>query len=126
MPIYEAICLKCGKYHDYASSLANRDNTPECCGENTKKVILSAPVGYCENIHYQSPIDGKAITTKQARIEDMRRNGCRPWEGLEQERKVAQQRAAEEEKQHDKKLEEAVVGAWHSLSGEQKKVLEAS
>jgi hypothetical protein len=102
MPVYESVCRKCGKVHDYIRPVSGYMDTPDCCGEKTQKVILSAPMGYVENIHYTSPIDGRPITTKQARIEDLRRSGSRPWEGIEQETKVARQRAAEEEKAQDK------------------------
>ena len=111
MPIYESICNKCGTAHEYIRQASDCYNTPECCGEKTQKVILTAPVGYVHSVSYTSPIDGRPITTKQARIEDMKRNNCRPWEGMEQETKVAQQRKAEEEKKEDARLEEAVVSA---------------
>jgi hypothetical protein len=126
MPTYEAMCRKCGKYHEYISSISRCYDTPECCGEKTVKSIFTAPVGYCENIHYQSPIDGRAITTKQARVEDLKRNGCRPWEGMEQEKKVAQERVKAEEKAFDARLEETAVGVYQSLPSESRQALEAS
>lgn len=125
MPIYEARCNTCGKVQDYYQTAANCLMTPECCGASMQKVILTAPVGYVQNISYQSPIDGRPITTKQARQDDLARNNCRPWEGLEQERKVAEDRKRDEEKKADKQLEEAVVSAWHSLPSEKQKILEA-
>lgn len=126
MPIYEAVCLKCGKYHEYVTSVARCQETPECCGEKTRKSIFSAPMGFCENIHYQSPIDGRAITTKQARIEDLKRNGCRPWEGMEQETKVAQARVRDEVKREDAKLTESAVAAWNQLAPEKRAALESA
>jgi hypothetical protein len=83
-------------------------------------------MGHVVNIHYTSPIDGRPITTKQARIDDLKRSGSRPWEGLEQEKKVAQERKKYEEKVEDKKLEAAAVQAWQSLKPEQRKVLETN
>lgn len=126
MPVYEARCNVCSKVHDYVRPVAQCMDTPECCGQKTQKVILSAPMGYVENIAYTSPIDGRPITTKQARIEDLRRNNCRPWEGMEQEQKVSQQRKAEEEKAFDAKLEKTIGETYAALPSDQKRALEAA
>lgn len=126
MPVYEAKCSQCGTVTDYYQSVANCMKTPECCGHSMTKVILTAPMGYVENIEYQSPIDGRPITTKQARLDDLARNNCRPWEGLDQEVKVAQSRAKEEEKKADKAIEDSVVSAWNSLEPEKRRVLETA
>ncbi len=83
-------------------------------------------MGYVENIHYTSPIDGRPITTKQARIEDLRRSGSRPWEGIEQETKVARQRAADEEKAQDKALEKVAAETYAAMPPEKRRVLETS
>lgn len=126
MPVYESQCTQCGRVQDYFQTVANRGDTPVCCGEKTQKVILNAPMGYVENIAYTSPIDGRPITTKQARIDDLARNNCRPWEGMEQETKVAQQRVKQEEKIADQKIEQAVVSAYQSLSSDKRKALETA
>ncbi len=124
MPIYESRCLSCGRDYEYIKPASQYLDSPFCCGERTQKVILTPPMGYVENIYYTSPIDGKPITTKQQRINDLKANNCRPWEGLEQEKKVAQERKRDEEKKEDKKLEESAVRAWQSLKPEQRRQLE--
>ena len=123
MPVYEARCNQCGKIQDYIRRAENYLDTPECCGQKTEKVILSAPMGWVENIAYTSPIDGRPITTKQARIEDLRRNNARPWESLEQEQKEAKRRAAYEEAKQDAALEKVVTDAWQQLSPEKQAIL---
>lgn len=123
MPVYEARCKECGKIQDYYQSAANRHDTPFCCGFQTEKVILTPPMGYCENIHYQSPISGRPITTKQERIEDLKRSNSRPWEGLEQEQKEAARRAAYDEQKADAAIEKSVVEAWQTLTPEKQAVL---
>ena len=122
--IYEARCHECGKIHEYIRRAENYLDTPTCCGVRTEKVILSAPMGFVSHIEYTSPIDGRPITTKQARIEDLRRNNARPWEGMEQEVKVAQERAKAEEKAFDSKLEQTISGVYSSLPSEQRQALE--
>ena len=80
-------------------------------------------MGHVVNIHYTSPIDGRPITTKQARINDLKANNCRPWQGLEEERKEAKRRAAYEEEKQDKALEKSVVEAWRQLTPEKQAAL---
>ena len=126
MPIYESICRKCGKTHEYIRTASQYLDTPECCGAKTQKVILTAPYGVVDIPAYQSPINGKWINSRSERREDLKRNNCREWEGFEQETKVAQERAKQEEKTQDAKLEEAVVSAWHQLPTEKRKVLESA
>jgi hypothetical protein len=123
VPVYEARCNHCGKLHDYFQNVANYLETPVCCGEKTEKVIFHAPMGYVENIYYSSPIDGKPITTKQARVEDLKRSGCRPWEGMEQEKKEAKRREAYEEQAADSKMEKAIEQTIREMPEEKKTVL---
>ncbi len=75
---------------------------------------------------YQSPITGKWIDTPSQRRDDLKRNNSRPWEGMEVERKVAQDRVKAEAKAEDQALESAAVAAWHSLGDDKKKMLESS
>jgi len=75
---------------------------------------------------YQSPVSGKWIDTPSQRRDDLARNNARPWEGMEQETKVAQSRKREEEKREEAALESAAVAAWHSLPEEKRKALESA
>lgn len=126
MPLYEALCQKCGRQHEYYAMAANCYDTPVCCGQPAQKVILSAPMGYVQNIAYTSPIDGRPITTTHARRDDLARNGCRPWEGMEQEQKEAKRRQQYIEQKQDAKLDAAVQTAWHQLAPEKRQALEAA
>lgn len=126
MPVYQSKCAKCGMVHEYIRKIAECLDTPICCGEKTKKVILTAPMGWVENIAYTSPIDGRPITTKQARIEDLKRNNCRPWEGMEQEKKEASRRADIEEKAFDAKLEKTIGETFAAMPSEKKRALESA
>lgn len=123
MPMYEAQCLICGNEQDYHRTVANYLDTPECCGQKMQKMI-SAPSFIVDIPAYVSPVSGKLINSRQQRKEDLKRTNCREWEGMEQENKVAQQRAKDEEKRQDAKIEEAVLSAWNQLPSEKRKVLE--
>ena len=121
--IYESQCSSCGKTYEYIKPASQYLDSPFCCGVRTQKVILNPPMGHVINIHYTSPIDGRPITTKQARENDLKANGCRPWQGLEEERKEAKRRAAYEEEKQDKALEKSVVEAWRQLTPEKQALL---
>lgn len=129
MPIYERECRECGAQSEYVSTVANCQSPPDCpCGSPTDKVILSAPMGY---VHfpaaggqgYISHTSGKYIDTKRARDDDLKRTGCRPWEGMEQETKQKRKDMAHEEKKEDAKLEDHVRQAYADLPPDKKKVL---
>lgn len=124
MPTYEARCESCGTETEYIRAIVACLDTPECCGHKMKKVILSAPRGFVENIAYQSPVDGRPILSKRAREEDLRRHGCREWEGLEQEKKYAARAKADIEWADEAKIEKWVGEAYHALPPDKKQVLE--
>lgn len=129
MPIYEVECLKCQKPSEYAASIAERDATPACshCGAGTKRVI-SAVRGYVAfpaagGQGYVSQTSGKYIDTKRARVDDLKRTNCRPWEGMDQELKQKAKDMAHEEKKSDDKLTEVVREAYQQLPPEKRSAL---
>ncbi len=81
------------------------------------------PMIYGDLPSYQSPIDGRWIDGRVARREDLARNNCRPWEGMESERKEAGRRVAEQHQQHERKLDESVNRSWAQLSERHKRAL---
>jgi len=126
MPIYEARCEECGRVHEYHAKVERCHVTPFCCGFQTTKVILSAPYGQVDIPAYQSPISGRWINSRRERTEDLKRNDCRPWEGMEQEQKEAARRAEYQEQAEDAKIEKSVVQAWQSLTPEKQAALSES
>lgn len=51
------------------------------CGREASKVFLTAPMAFVSpDIRYDSPIDGKAVTSMAARREDLARSGCIPYD----------------------------------------------
>lgn len=56
-------------------------------GLKAEKVFLKAPAAFVrQDICYDSPIDGRPITSMQARIEDLARSNCVPYEeGIKQD-----------------------------------------
>lgn len=123
MPTYQAVCMKCGKYHEYIRRVSQSDDSPECCGTKTEKRILSAPMAHMDIQPwdaYESPASGKLITSYAQRREDMARTGCRDWEGrASEERQAARVRQYDEQKQ-DQALDTTVRTVWANLSPEKK------
>lgn len=56
---------------------------------------------------YTSPIDGRLIDGRTQRREDLKRNGARPWEGLEAEKREAARAQQYAEQKSDRQLERA-------------------
>lgn len=76
MPLHD---LRCEKGHTFEAfiPLADLDRSRVCdCGAAAHRVFLVPPMGRVEKVEYTSPIDGRPITTKYGRIEDLARNNC--------------------------------------------------
>lgn len=108
MPLYEAVCRHCGKYEPYYRKLERYLDTPQCCNEPMQKVIHHPPMAIPEITPYQSPITGSWVDSRQQRREDFARNQCRPWEGIEQERKEASRRVQYENQAMNQRIFKAV------------------
>lgn len=121
--IYEAVCLKCGRYHTYIRKVADYLDTPECCGQKTDKRLLSAPMMRADIAPWDafvSPATGKTITSYAQRREDMKASGCRDWGGRKDEAHNAARQKGYEEDALDAKLDETVRTAWANMSPQSK------
>lgn len=67
---------------------------------------------------------GQYVEGARQRREDLKRMGCRPWEGMDQETKEAQRHAAYEEAKSDRRLDEHARRAYYQLSPEKRRLLE--
>lgn len=81
------------------------------------------PMVYGDLPSYQSPIDGKWVDGRVARREDLARNNCRPWEGMQQERKEAARQQAYEHQKQDRRLDETVNRSWAQISERSRRAL---
>jgi hypothetical protein len=80
-PFYD---YRCPTGHKQTKYFCLSDHVGEIgcpCGEKAEQVI-SAPimVKIAADVCYDSPIDGKPITSWAARQEDLARSGCRPYD----------------------------------------------
>ena len=80
MPIYEYVCPEGHVSRRYLtlSQFAVSDRTAQCACERMGQLRITAPlmVKACADVRYDSPIDGRPITSWQARQEDLKRNNC--------------------------------------------------
>ena len=119
MPTYLYQCLECTTKLEAFRKMADLNDTPLCeeCGSETKKIMNVCNIGsYSAKPMetYLSPVTGKPITSQRQRQYDMESNGCRPWEGIKQEKKaVARQR-----KYNDDKLDKAVETSLNKQVGQ--------
>jgi predicted nucleic acid-binding Zn ribbon protein len=123
MPIYGCVCQGCGHYETIFRHISQRDDTPVHCSQKMVRRV-EAPSVQVDIGGYTSPIDGKWIEGKSARREDLKRNNCRPWEGMESEKKEAKKRAAEADKTFEKGVEQAAYNVYNNMSAEKQRAID--
>ncbi len=74
MPMkYDSQCQTCGTVYEYVCTVAQcLTSMPNCCGNQTKKVILTPPQGYAQgDMDFACPHSGEPITSAKKRREVM-------------------------------------------------------
>lgn len=80
MPIYE---YNCKHGHHFERTLHHTDyKTPQTCecGAEGRRILSLPILKIPQDIRYDSPIDGRPITSEKKRREDLARSGCRPYD----------------------------------------------
>ena len=72
---------------------------------------------------YTSPVDDRVVHGRKGRREDLKRSGCRPYEGRASEAKEAERQKGYIEKAQDHRIEEAARHAYAQLSPDKKRIL---
>src|SRR5258708_17940766 len=122
MPIYAYSCLGCGQRFDrylpmaLCSSLVIHD----CAGVGQK--IFLPPMVRGDLPGYESPIDGRWIEGRRARLEDLKRSGCRPYETGEKE--YHERARAQENARLDAAIDQSVEREFTALPTRKKELLE--
>lgn len=126
MPIYTCMCLTCGFPETIVRKVNDRDkDIPQCkiCAGEMRRIV-EAPAVQADIGGYQSPIDGRWIEGRTARHEDLKRSGCRPWEGMESEKKAALARSQEADKHFEKGVEAAAYNVYNNMSAEKQRAID--
>jgi hypothetical protein len=107
MPLHD---FRCERGHITEEFVAQGVDEITCaCYLPATKVFLTAPMAFVQpDICYDSPIDGRPITSKQAREEDLARSNCIPYDP---EMKTDYRRRVEREEQELEKSLDATVDA---------------
>lgn len=106
MPRYDYQCA-CGTRFEVITRMTQVREQEVCrCGLLAARVF-SAPALVCpQDVCYDSPIDGSPITSRQARLEDMKRNGCVEYDpGMKADR---ERRIKDDERALDRSVDEFV------------------
>lgn len=75
MPLYDVECKQCGKIQEVFLKLSEFENTPECCGEMTSRII--SPTQIMADIQpYQSMANGEWITSRSRHRQHLKDHGC--------------------------------------------------
>lgn len=126
MPMYRVMCDSCGSSHVIFRKINERDcDMPQCLCFGIMRRIVEAPAVRADLPGYTSPIDGRWVEGRRARTEDLKRNGCRPWEGMESERKEATTRVADADRHFEKTIGEGIAEVYNGMSAEKQRALQA-
>lgn len=80
MPTYVYLCLD-GHYFERILRVADYREPQVCeCGMSATKIITPPTVFASKDICYDSPIDGRPITSMKARRDDLARNNCTEYD----------------------------------------------
>ena len=80
MPTYTFRCNTCLNTEDHYRKVDQRNDAPLCHGNRMWRVITAPMVFVSPDICYDSPIDGRPITSMKARLEDLARSNCSPYD----------------------------------------------
>lgn len=81
MPTYQYEC-ESGHVFEKVLPVSQCVDIQQCdCGQSGSRVYLTAPRGFVKReCNYDSPIDGRPITSWAQRREDLARNGCEEYD----------------------------------------------
>lgn len=122
MPTYVYAC-KCGTEFERILPVSEYKTPQWChCGEQGERVI-SRPlqVSVQRECRYDSPIDGRPITSWRQRQEDLARNGCQEYDP--EMKTDYNRRLAREDAELDRKIEATVEAEIEKMPARKKEIL---
>jgi putative FmdB family regulatory protein len=123
MPTY---VYECPRGHTFERILRVADHaTPQrCdCGRSSQRIITAPTLFVKQEIRYDSPIDGRAITSMKARRDDLARNNCQEYDPemkKDYKRRIERQQAALE-----KSVESTVEATIEQMPARKRERLES-
>lgn len=120
MPRYEYVCTHEHRFIKYATLAEHRPTTdcPHCGVEAVQVITAPMLVTVQPDCCYDSPIDGRPITSWAARKEDLARSGCEPYDpGRKQD---AARRQQDMDAALDRSVEQTVEAAITKMPTKQR------
>ena len=105
-PVYEYLCQNDHEFERYLPMFEYQTLQFCDCGAPARKLISKPNVFVSPDICYDSPIDGRPITSKKQRLEDMARSGCVEYDpGIKQDRERFLEKS---QKQLESKIDQTI------------------
>ena len=121
-PIYE---YRCPHGHLFERHLPAADyKTPQTCecGQPGRRILSLPTVMVRGEVNYDSPIDGRPVTSARARRDDLARSGCIPYDpGMKQD---YERRIVDGEKRLEQSVERTVEAEISKLPVRKREKLE--
>lgn len=123
MPTYRHSCDN-GHDFDLVLRFSELEKPQFCeCGSPATRVICAPMVFVQADICYDSPVTGEPVTSKQKRVEDLKRNGCIEYDpGMKQD---YQRRIKDDEKRMDAKVDAFVEQQFSQMPARKLERLES-
>lgn len=124
MPLHDWRCTEGHAFERYIARDAL--DTPQFCdcGAVAERVFLKFPMAWVTGeIRYDSPIDGRPITSKRERDEDLARSNCVPYDP--EMKKDHTRKIKEADEALDKAVDESVDKAIALMPARKKEKLQA-
>jgi putative FmdB family regulatory protein len=122
MPMYE---YACERGHHFERFLKVADyQTPQTCDCGTAgRRVLSLPIVFAQReCVYDSPVDGRPITSWKQRREDLARNGCQEYDP--EMKKDYHRRLEREDRELESKIEATVEAEIERMPGHKREALQ--
>jgi hypothetical protein len=122
MPTYDHRCDNGHEFELYLR-LEELQHDQVCeCGRPAIRLIRAPMIFVAPDICYDSPTTGKSITSKQARIEDLKRSGCVEYDpGMRQD---YDRRAQEGERKLEQVIEASVEQQIQEMPARKRELLQ--
>ena len=123
MPTYSFSCA-CGTTFDRHLAYQDYDTPQICeCGAKAERQICAPMLKISPDVCYESPIDGKPVTSMAKRREDLARSDCIPYDP---EMKTDYRKRIERgERDLDRRVDETVEAAIEQMPARKKEALES-
>lgn len=122
MPLHD---FQCAKGHVTEHQVRAGTELQECgdCGGWAWKVFLTPPMGFVQkDICYDSPVDGRPVTSRHGRMNDLARTGCIPYEpGMRQD---MERNRRDEDTALDRSVDETVEAEVARMPARKRETLE--